>query len=482
MKAGRERQRGWIIDPYRYAVAAPSGVDCELLMHFDVSTGFLKDSSKRNRTVTNEPFGTGSITQGIGWRDGGADFVQQYPASTSSGNFNKHSKLRVGSQFDLGSLEFLISIVTDIVPPASGEVALLGNVEAAASGTRLGFYIVLTSTTIKFRYERGSAAALVLGPVVHSGTAISAAGYKRISIFRLRNGANDILHLYFDERRIAANGITGVPTLAPTSLDRLYIGACDVSTTVGSESVSSGLQGSVDEAYIVAPASMATTHYITAASDRWLAPWAPWAKTWSLSHPYSNKGWNYYDKGPNAWINNYGKSFSNDSNSLINGIRSVLSLNSGLVYWEVKTTSRFNTNSAQYVGIADATMALNDRPFFGAPGGRYSAFRLNGQYGSDAGFAGSGAVSVPGSGVQVVGLVANFSTRTLSVYVNNVFSSSRTWSAGASPMFAYACMETGAGRFCDLVLCLDSAEQTYSPPSGATPWLTSAPETFYYVP
>lgn len=188
-----------------------------------------------------------------------------------------------------------------------------------------------------------------------------------------------------------------------------------------------------------------------------------------LSSAVAAAYWNPSDKATNTTLSNSNKTAASATVGP-NGVRSISSQSSGKWYFEVATDSGFisGNKSLYYSGIFDSACSLTTQPIFGALGGKYACTRFNSQKGGDGGSSGASGPDLSTSGVHVVGFAADFSTRTLSFYLDNVAKTSAVWGSGAASLYA-GCYFEGT-LTSGLTLRVFSSEFTYSPPSGYSAW------------
>lgn len=178
--------------------------------------------------------------------------------------------------------------------------------------------------------------------------------------------------------------------------------------------------------------------------------------------------WNPADKSPTITLTN-GNATANATVNGQSGVRGLSAKTTGKLYFEIAFGSLLGAGSSDtYTGVCDSNTSLTAQPIFTTTGtDHYACYRFNGQYGSDAGFA--GGTTAVGGGAHVIGIVADFSTRTMTLYIDGVSTVSIAWSAGATSMFPWYASQA---NFADNAgtLRVVTAEFTQAIPPGASEW------------
>ena len=200
-------------------------------------------------------------------------------------------------------------------------------------------------------------------------------------------------------------------------------------------------------------------------------------KTAYVTVTIADLGWNSADMAAGLSLSNSSHTVQQNTGNLGTGwigVRAVTSRSAGLLYFELVG---LETSNDEYIGIADASyvLASGNQPIFGGAAGHWAFIReSNGQVGNDtvgyAGFAGT-----PPTGTNVWGFAVNFTTRTVSIFLNGTYVFATTWGAGAAAMFpcvVYLQSLLTAPDSTDSKMTLRTAasEFTYAIPTGYSAW------------
>lgn len=179
-------------------------------------------------------------------------------------------------------------------------------------------------------------------------------------------------------------------------------------------------------------------------------------------------GWNPADKSSHITLSNSNKTMAGDGT--LGGVRGAVGNSSGIKYFEIGIASDYDNGDANgfYAGLYDITADITAQPVFGAAGGFWGAIRFNSQYGDDSGFSSNFAGGGLSSGAHTLGFQANFTTRTLSMYLDGTLKFANAIWGSATTMYPFASsatLSTGA-----MTLRTKSSEFLQTPPIGSTAW------------
>lgn len=187
-----------------------------------------------------------------------------------------------------------------------------------------------------------------------------------------------------------------------------------------------------------------------------------------------NEGWNPADKHAEITLSGSNKiaEMLNGSAADFRSVRAAQSKSSGVLYFEVALAAAYSSGTAASLaaGVCDSAMQLTGDPIFGALSGNRAHTRANGQYGNQGGHVGSLSTSFSTNGAHTLGLVADFSTRTLTFYFDGVNAGSTTWASGSAAMYPSCSIGAGSSASGGWTLRLTAAEFAQSIPPGASAW------------